>query len=171
MDNHGNAMAVLSCKEYIGVVRAILCVLAVLWMIPASPAIAEEKVSGVIQMAGAVHMVGVVQMVGAGFEIKGVIPEMRSMLVGLGHPIVYHAQVSPERSYTVVLGSFESEFGRPEFRVMDARVEGGAPQKIDVIASVGWKKPFVTAITGKDIDGNGWLDITVSPHAEAKHPE
>ena len=115
-------------------------------------------------------MAGVTQMVGADFDIEGVIPEMRSMLVGLEQPIIYHAQVNPERSYTVVLGSYEGDFGRPGFRVMEARIEGGTPQKIDVIASVGRKKPFVTSLTGKDIDGDGWLDITVAAHAEAKHP-
>ena len=70
-------------KGYIGMIQAMLWAAAVLWVIPASPAGAEEK------------MPGVIQTIGAGFEIEGVIPEMRSMLVGLGQPIVYHAQVNP----------------------------------------------------------------------------
>lgn len=115
-------------------------------------------------------MPGVQRMIGAGFEVEGVIPEMRSMLVGLGHPISYRAEVDPKRGYVVVLGSFESEFGRPGIRVMNARIEGAKDQKIDVIESVGWKKPFVTAIEGKDADGDGWLDIRVEPHKDGTHP-
>jgi len=115
-------------------------------------------------------MPGVQWMIGAGFEIEGVIPEMRSMLVGLGQPIAYRAEVDPKRGYVVVLGLFEAEFGRPGIRVMNVRIEGGEDQKIDVIESVGWKKPFVTAVDGKDLDGDGWMDITVEPHADSTHP-
>ena len=86
-------------------------------------------------------MPGVQWMIGAGFEVEGVIPEMRSMLVGLGQPIAYRAEVDPKRGYVVVLGLFEAELGRPGIRVMNARIEGGEDKKIDVIESVGWKKP------------------------------
>jgi hypothetical protein len=115
-------------------------------------------------------MPGVQRMIGAGFEVEGVIPEMRSMLVGLGQPITYRAEVDPKRGYVVVLGSFEAEFGRSGIRVMNARIEGGDDQKIDVIESVGWKKPFVTNIAGQDANGDGWLDIVVEPHADGTHP-
>lgn len=115
-------------------------------------------------------MPGVQWMIGAGFEVEGVIPEMRSMLVGLGQPISYRAEVDLKRDYVVVLGSFEAEFGRPGIRVMNARIEGGEDQKIDVIKSVGWEKPFVVALPGKDLDGDGGLDIRVEQRP-VDHPE
>jgi len=43
-------------------------------------------------------MPGVQWMIGAGFEVEGVIPEMRSMLVGLGQPITYRAEVLESES-------------------------------------------------------------------------
>lgn len=116
------------------------------------------------------QMPGVVASIGAGFEIRDVPEILRKVVIGEGHPIRYRARVESGRPYVVVLGFFETFYERAGQRVMDVRVDGAEPRRVDIAADAGRKVPHAIAITGGDADGDGWLDIVIAPHADAADP-
>lgn len=91
-------------------------------------------------------------------------PAFRNIAAGMGGvPIRYRFAVPNRAKRTVALGFCESHHADAGSRMMVASVEGGPPQTIDPIARWGHHVPGIARFSARDANGDGRLDILVSP--------
>lgn len=96
-------------------------------------------------------------------------PAFRNIRAGLGGvPIRYLLPVEPNAEVMVALGLMESHWISAGQRVQTCVVEGAKAVTVDPIARWGRHQPGVLLFRGRDIDGNGKLDITVMPAARSQ---
>lgn len=88
-------------------------------------------------------------------------PEFRNVAWGITRPIRYRVRVPAGESRRVMLGFCESYKLTLNQRVADLRVEGAAPQVVDLALNAPLNQPQVFLFDAKDADRNGWIDVTV----------
>lgn len=113
-------------------------------------------------------MPNVIKELGAGFEIFDAPPVTRKILLGIGSPIFYNAQVQKGQQCVAVVALFEPFHGRVGKRVMELSAEGATSQIVDAVKLAGWRTPGAVAIEARDMDEDGWIKVTVSAHKSAE---
>lgn len=89
-------------------------------------------------------------------------PMMWSILTGT-KPIVFEPEADKDAEYVVVFGLSEAHHQHAGDRVMMAKVEGAEDVVVDVLEKVERGVPYALAITGKDANKDGILDISLNP--------
>jgi hypothetical protein len=100
-------------------------------------------------------------------------PAFRNIRAGMGGvPIFYRFRVEPKSAANVLLGLCESHWGQSGQRPLICKVEGAPAQEVDPVAKWGQHKPGALVFRGRDLNGDGWLDITVTttPSAPDQNP-
>lgn len=93
-------------------------------------------------------------------------PAFRNIRAGLGGvPIVYRFAIAPGSKAQVLLGLCESHWDEAGQRIFTCAVEGAQPVTVDPIARWGRHRPGVLLFAAHDADGNGVLEVSVSPAA------
>lgn len=97
----------------------------------------------------------------------GVDPAFQHVAKGQNQPIrhVYEVEVGGAR--TIALGLIEAYWKVAGKRPQEIRVEGSKPQIIDTIAVAGFNRPFVAEYSGRDVNGDGRIEIEVRPVSTA----
>lgn len=95
-------------------------------------------------------------------------PAFRNIRAGMGGvPLVYNFPIERRGAATVVLGLMESYWTEAGHRPLVCRVEGAPPQEVDPIQRWGKDKPGGLQFAARDVNGDGRLDIVVSPGSGA----
>ncbi len=82
--------------------------------------------------------------------------------IGFGHPLSYRFAARPGHDYWVVFGLCEGYWDKPSQRVLDLKVEGKVRETVDPVERAGKDRAFVIPVKGRDLDGDGWVDIEVA---------
>jgi hypothetical protein len=91
-------------------------------------------------------------------------PAFANIRAGMGGvKIAYRFAVKPKSRTPVVLGFCESHWAQPGQRPLLCRVEGAESQTVDPVARWGQHKPGALAFAARDVNGDGKLEVTVSP--------
>ena len=90
----------------------------------------------------------------------GVDPALRDIAVRFGGAIKYTAAGSARR---IALALCEGWWNVPGKRKLTLRVEGAEPRTVDTVADIGKNKAALFWFDGKDLNGDGQIDIEVEP--------
>lgn len=95
-------------------------------------------------------------------------PAFRNIAAGMGGvPITYRFAVEPGAKRAVMLGFCESHHPSAGLRPVVAVVEGAEPRPIDPIAAWGRHVPGVVRFEAADVNRDGRLQVSVTPHPQA----
>jgi len=89
---------------------------------------------------------------------------------GTNRPIQYLVRVKPGSHTQVALGFCESYKSTPGSRVMTVEIEGDTLRDVDPMADGGRNKPMVFLTSGRDVNSDGRLAITVHPSVRTADP-
>ncbi len=90
-------------------------------------------------------------------------PAFRNVAWGTNRPVLYRVRVAPGSARRIALGLCEAYKTTRGQRVLELRVEGGAPLTVDALRDNERNRPYVYFIDGRDENGDG--EITVEVHA------
>ena len=97
---------------------------------------------------------------------EGTDPAFRNVAWGTNRPVLYRVRVERGSARRIALGFCEAYKGTKGQRVLEIRVEGGAPMTIDALKDGERNRPSVYFVDGRDENGDGEIAIEVhaSPH-------
>lgn len=95
-------------------------------------------------------------------------PAFADVAIGWAQAVQYHFKAAANERYTVVLGLCEGWHTNAGQRVMDLQIEGKTRQTVDLFADKGRNVPALYPFEAQDENGDGWIDIAVSPAANAR---
>jgi len=100
----------------------------------------------------------------------GTDPSFANVAWGTNRPIRYLVRVKPGSRKKVALGFCESYKSGPGSRVMTVDIEGDTLRDVDPMADGGRNRPMVLLTSGRDMNYDGRLAITVHPSARTADP-
>jgi hypothetical protein len=97
-------------------------------------------------------------------------PAFRGVAWGVNRPIHYRVKVEPGSSRMVVLGLCEPYKQKPGTRLLVLGVEGAGDAIVDPVRAGKPGTPMTEQFAARDLDNNGWLDMTVRAAMESPDP-
>jgi hypothetical protein len=94
-------------------------------------------------------------------------PAFADIAVGWNEPITYRVQADPSARYTIVFGLCEGHHARGGQRPLELRLEGKTRKTVDPVAEKGRNIPIAYALPAADENGDGWIEASIAPAAEA----
>jgi hypothetical protein len=101
---------------------------------------------------------------------QGTDPAFRNVAWGTNRPIRYAVKVTPGSRNVVALGICEAYKWAPGTRLVELRVEGGAPITVSTMKDTARNRPYVYVFHGFDEDGDGQLMIESHPSPKSPDP-
>lgn len=100
----------------------------------------------------------------------GTDPSFANVAWGTNRPIEYLVRVTPGSRKQVALGFCESYKSGPGSRVMTVEIEGDTLRDVDPMAGGGRNMPKVLLTSGRDVNADGQIAITVHPSSRGADP-
>ena len=134
-------------------------------VVPPSTVFPPSFVSGAVRRLG--HLAGAVSWA----DPSGIVdPAFRGAAWGTNRPILYRVHVSPGSTKIVVLGVCEGYKSGAGQRVLECRVEGAPPRRIDPVSDGRKNIPRVLLFHGRDVNGDSEISIEAGFAPESGDP-
>ncbi len=100
----------------------------------------------------------------------GTDPSFANVAWGTNRPIEYLVRVTPGSRKQVALGFCESYKSGPGSRIMTVEIEGDTLRDVDPMADGERNRPTVLLTSGRDVNSDGRMAITVHPSSRGTDP-
>lgn len=90
-------------------------------------------------------------------------PDFRHIAVTFNGPTRLRFKAETNAAYTVVFGLCEGWHTKEAQRILNLQIEGKTLKTVDMIKEYGRNVPAVFDFQAKDLNADGWIDVTVAP--------